>query len=110
MEIKITKRELLKKNINDMEAREWWLVHGKIYNDDKTFSKRFRVVIDFEWQDIQDYFEKDSFTDADRKQYINVLVDYYTCYINDFDHVKEFYNMCNETITNYNNKRKAYCY
>lgn len=102
MEIKITKKQCIYKQYNDMVANEYWLVSGKIYNDDKTFSKKFRLVIWYDLQDIQEYFDKDYATEKDKKLYLDELIYSYTDTIKDYKDTKEFYDLCNETINNYN--------
>lgn len=102
MEIKITKKQCIYKEYNDMVANEYWLVAGKIYNDDKTFSKRFRLVIWYDLQDVQEYFDKDYATEKDKKLYLDELIYSYTDTINDYKDTKEFYDLCNNTINNYN--------
>lgn len=103
MNIKITKRETLYTQYNDMVSNEYWLIHGKVYNQDKTLSRKFKLVVMFDLLDVMEFFEKDTISKKDKIEYVDIILESYTSYINSFDDMKEFYNVCNETITNFNN-------
>ena len=56
MEIKITKTEKLQEINNSMVHNFYYLIHGRIYNDEKTRYKKFKFVLFFDAFDIQEYF------------------------------------------------------
>lgn len=103
MEIKITKRQLLK---TGMFNWEFWKISGRIYNDDKTKYRKFRFVVDFDANDICSYFDCDSYTKKQHDEYLDEAVCGVICYINDFDDTKEFHKECNRTIHSYNERNK----
>lgn len=105
VDYKITKTKLLYEQNNDMCHNFYYLIQGRFYNEEKTKFRRFKFV---EWVDIFDaleYYEKDSVTKAEIKNFvlecacstIDIVKDY-----NDEKSLKEFYKICNETIENYN--------
>ena len=103
MNIKITKRETIYTQYNDMVSNEYWLVYGKVYNQDKTLSRKFKLVVMIDLFDVMEYFEKNTISEKNKKEYVDIITESYTSYINSFDDMKEFYNVCNETIINFNN-------
>ena len=102
MNIKITKREKLKEVNNEMCHNYYYLIHGRIINDDDTMYKKFKFVLWFDAFDIQEFYEIDSYTKADITNYINELIYSYTELINSYDDTSYFYQICNESIENYN--------
>lgn len=106
----ITKKQKLLEVNNDMCHNYYYLIYGKIYNENKTRYRKFKFVVWFDIFDLQEYFEKDIIYKEDIKNYIDDLIFgascVYTDNIKSFDDekgLKEFYNYCNETIKNYNN-------
>lgn len=106
MEIKITKREKIYSQYNDMVATEYWLVYGKVYNQDKTMSRSFKLVVMLDLLDVMEHFEKETISEKNKKEYVDIITESYTSYINSFEDMQEFYSVCNETIINYNNFMK----
>lgn len=102
MEIKITKKEKLQEINNSMVHNFYYLIHGKIINDEKTKYKKFKFVLFFDAFDIQDYFEQDYYTKNDIKIYIDALIDGYIGLIPNYENTKDFYTTCNDTILRYN--------
>lgn len=102
MEIKITKKEKLQEINNSMVHNFYYLVHGRIINDEKTRYKKFKFVLFFDAFDIQEYFEKDYYTKDDIKEYVNALIDGYTGIIPDYNKTSGFFQVCNDTIERYN--------
>lgn len=105
----ITKKQKIKEVSNDMCHNYYYLIYGRIYNDDKTKYRKFKFVEWFDIFDLQEYYEKDFITDTEIKTYIDNLTDNMGCsYLSDIKNyndekgLKEFYNYCNETIENYN--------
>lgn len=106
----ITKKQKLLEVNNDMCHNYYYLIYGKIYNENKTRYRKFKFVEWFDIFDMQEYYEKDFITNTEIKTYVNNLIDSIGCsYIDDIKNyndekgLKEFYNYCNETIKNYNN-------
>lgn len=108
MNIKITKRTLLKEINNDMVHSFYYLINGRIQNEDKTKYRRFKFIVWFDVMDIQEYFEKDSYTQTDIREYLDIVIECHTATIKSYDDCKEFYNLCNETIENWNEKARYY--
>ena len=105
LDFRITKKEKLYEQNNDMAHNYYYLIHGRIYNtEDKTRYRRFRYVEWFDIFDVQEFYEKDYITKEDIKNYVDELsVSTIESYISS---LKEFYKFCNETIENYNNLAK----
>ena len=106
----ITKKQKLLAVNNDMCHNYYYLIYGRIYNENKTRYRKFKFVEWFDIFDMQEYYEKDFITNTEIKAYVNNLIDSIGCsYIDDIKNyndekgLKEFYNYCNETIKNYNN-------
>lgn len=59
MEIKITKRQKLLEINNDMCHNYYYLVNGRIYNDDKTAYRKFKFIPWFDIIDVDEYFNYD---------------------------------------------------
>lgn len=105
MEIKITKRQLLEEQNNDMTHNWTYLVYGKIYNDNHTRYRKFKFVVFFDSEDIYDWYEeKDYITQKDVSDYLDELISSNLFYINSYDDTKAFYELCNDTITKYNER------
>ena len=106
----ITKKQKLLEVNNDMCHNYYYLIYGRIYNENKTRYRKFKFVVWFDIFDVQEYFEKDIIYKEDIKNYVDDLIFGASCAYRDniksFDDekgLKEFYNYCNETIKNYNN-------
>lgn len=90
---------------NDMAHNYYYIYYGRIYNENKTIYKKFKYIEWFDIFDLQEYYEKDYITKEDIKNYANTLENGFLLSIkdyNDTEHLKEFYNYCNDTIKNYN--------
>lgn len=112
IDFEITKIQKIKEVNNDMCHNYYYLVHGRIYNEDKTRIRKFKFVEWFDIFDLQEYYEKDIITKNEIKNYVENLVDNIGCsYIgdikdyNDEKGLKEFCEYCNETIKQYNKIR-----
>lgn len=104
--IKITKKIKLNEICNEMVHNYYYLIHGKILNNEKTKYKPFKFVLFFDAFDIHDYFEIDYYNNNDIKNYIDDLIFAYTDMIKNYNDCNDFYNLCNETIIKYNNLNK----
>lgn len=107
VDFEITKTKKLLETNNEMAHNYYYLIYGRIYNEEKTRMRKFKYVVWFDIFDLQEYFEKDIITEDDIKQYVNELID--TTNItnikdyNDKEGLKNFYDFCNDTIRRYNN-------
>jgi hypothetical protein len=109
IDFKITKKTKILEVNNDMCHNYYFLIQGRLYNENKTKYKKFKFVEWFDIFDLQEYYEKDVITKNEIKNYVENLVDNMGCsYIedikdyNDEKSLKEFYEYCNETIKQYN--------
>ena len=111
MKIKYTKINKLLETNNDMAHNYYYIYYGKIYNDDNTRYRRFKYIEWFDMFDVQEFFEKDYITKKDVQEFAKMLENSYLWAIKDYndkEHLKEFYDYCNETIKDYNNTSKVW--
>lgn len=102
MEIEITKRVLLKEVDNEMCHNWYWLVCGRIINDEGTCYRKFKFVEWFDVFDVQEYSEDGTHSKKNVREYLDTCIDARLGYIVDYNHCNVFYSMCNETIENWN--------
>ena len=104
MEIKITKRKLWQEVNNAVCHNYYFAYWGRIYNDDKTKYKRFSFILSFDVFELQEHYcDSDSeITKEDIQEYADELAYSLTDTIKGYDDCKEFYDMCNMSIENYN--------
>jgi hypothetical protein len=106
VDFKITKKQKLLEINNEMCHNYYYLICGRIFNEEKTKCRKFKYVEWFDAFEVQDFFEKDFITENDIKEYLNNLEVPYIYYIKDYNDdngLDEFYDYCNETIDHYNN-------
>lgn len=102
----ITRIQKLLEINNDMAHNYYYLCYGRIYNETHAKYKKFKFVIWFDIFDVMEFYEKDSVTNNEIKEYAHELA--YNNYLaniknyNDEKRLKEFYEYCHETIENYN--------
>lgn len=118
MEIKITKRTKVLEINNDMCHNYYYLVNGRIYNDDKTAYRKFKFISWFDIFDVDEYFNYDDENDTWNKnlvtqemikEYLEECIWAYVSMVTDYNNenqLKHFYQMCNDSIFNYNNIAK----
>lgn len=105
---KITKKEKILEVNNDMCHNYYYLIHGRIYNDGKTKYKKFKYIVWFDIFDLQEFYDKDVIYKSDIANYVDQLENGYLMSIKSYEdtkHIKEFYEYCNETITNFNKSK-----
>lgn len=104
MEIRITKREKLDEWSNSMCSGTEWLVHGRIINDDNTMYRPFKFIATIDGQDLwKDEYDDENEDCYTYREYLDeIMIPYYLDYIRSYDDCKDFYNLCNETINDYN--------
>lgn len=103
MEIKITKRTLLKEVNNDMCHNWYYYVQGRIYNDTKTRYRKFAFIVWFDVFDMMDSLDIDAYTKQDIRQYVEKCIFCFTDTIKSYDDCKDFYKLCEESIDHWNN-------
>ena len=101
-EVKITKTSKLLEVNNDMVHNFYYLVHGRIINENRTKYKKFRFVLFYDVFDLQEYWENDKITKDMEKEYRDVLIFNMVSTIKSYDDTKDFYELCNDTIKDYN--------
>lgn len=110
MNYKITKKELIYKVNNEMTTYKQYLVHFKVYNEDKTRYRKFKYVQLIYNDDLFEYAEKDYLTLKEQVQITNELIscdldgiiDLYLKSYDDFDGIRKLCEFCNETIHEFN--------
>ena len=105
--VKITKTSKLLEVNNDMVHNFYYLVHGRIINENRTKYKKFRFVLFYDVFDLQEYWENDDnenikITKDMEKEYRDVLIFNMVSTIKSYDDTKDFYELCNDTIKDYN--------
>lgn len=116
MTYQVTKRELLEHYSNCYATNWFYLIHGKIYNDEHTRYYRFKFVIWFDGCDYGEWLSDCNLKDtkANLKDYLENLIDSYVDNIAgmmngkyDKEHYKKVVEFCNDTINTYNARNKA---
>lgn len=110
IDYKITKTRLLKEHNTDMAHNYYFLIQGRLYNEDKTKYRKFKFVEWVDIFDIQEYYDIEWVSVKDAKDYalecarsrIEIVKDF-----NDEKSLRDFYNIMVKTIENYN---KLACY
>lgn len=102
MEVKITKRTLLKEVCNDMCHNWYWHIQGRIYNDDGTRFRKFGFVEWFDAFDVQDYSEDGTHSRENVMEFLNECIACRLDLVRSYDDCAEFFNMCRETIRKWN--------
>lgn len=112
VDFEITKKQKLLEINNDMCHNYYYLIYGRIYNENKTRYKKFKYVEWFDIFDVQEFFEdKEYITKKDVEEYrdnIEIPYLYNIKNYNDEKGLREFYNYCNETIEDYNKIARKY--
>lgn len=98
--IKITKRQ----NINHCSVGDFYLIFGQILNQDKTRYKKFRFVVQMYNNDICEFYEKDTYTKQDKSNYLDEIINSCLYGIKSYNNVSSFYEFCQESINNYNER------
>lgn len=101
-EVKITKTSKLLEVNNDMVHNFYYLVYGRIVNENKTKYKKFRFVLFYDVFDLQEYWDDVVITKDMEKEYRDVLIFNMLDTIKSYDDTKDFYDLCNNTIKDYN--------
>ena len=102
MEIKINKTEKLLEVNNTMVHNFYFLIKGRMYNNSKTESKKFKFVIWFDVFELLEYFESDSYSESDIYDFLNDLTANELSLIKSYDDCQDFYNKCHQSIDKFN--------
>ena len=102
MEIKINKTEKLLEVNNTMVHNFYFLIKGRMYNDSKTESKKFKFVVWFDVFELLEYFESDSYSESDIYDFLNDLTANELSLIKSYDDCQDFYNKCHQSIDKFN--------
>ena len=102
MEIKINKTEKLLEVNNTMVHNFYFLIKGRIYNNSKTESKKFKFVVWFDVFELLEYFESDSYSESDIYDFLNDLTANELSLIKSYDDCQDFYNKCHQSIDKFN--------
>ena len=106
MEIKITrKQKLLHVGNCWCDYINYWLIHGRIINDDHTQYRKFKFVINVNF--TADGYDPETGEDIPESEMMEDMIFSFTDNIKSFDDCMEFYEMCNESIMEYNGIYKA---
>ena len=106
IDFEITKKQKILEVNNEMCHNYYYLIHGRLYNENKTKYKKLKYILFFDIWDLLEYYEKDFVTQEEIKDYIEAIENPYLTSIsnyNDIKNIENFYKFCNETIENYNN-------
>ena len=105
MNIKVTKRTKLNEVNNDMCHNWYYLINGKIINDEGTRYRPFRFVVWFDVFDVMENAGKDSYNKKDIAEYLDTIIFSYTDMIRGYEpeQCRDFFEQCNQSIKNYNN-------
>lgn len=106
IDFEITKKQKILEVNNEMCHNYYYLIYGRLYNENRTKYKKFKYVLWFDIWDLLEYYEKDFVTNEEIKRYIEEIENPYLTYIENFgdiEKIKDFYKFCNDTINDYNN-------
>lgn len=99
----ITKVELIREVRNDMCHNWYYLCHGRIYTENRKQYQKFRYIIWYDVFDVCEWYDKDSVSKSELREYANELA---VSFIPNWNMVatdcKSFLDDCNHTINRYN--------
>ena len=103
-----THKKILEVN-NSMCHNYYYVQYGRIYNAEHKRYRKFKFVEWFDIFDVMEYFEKDSVTQQEIAEFANEtawsMCEMFANSIKSYDDCKEFYELCNKTINDYNGVR-----
>ena len=80
----------------------YFLIKGRMYNNSKTESKKFKFVIWFDVFELLEYFESDTYSESDIYDFLNDLTANELSLIKSYDDCQDFYNKCHQSIDKFN--------
>ena len=96
---KITKIQKLEEVCNSMCHNFYYLAFFRLYNDDNTRYKKGKFIVWVDAFDVQEYFDKDSYTKKDVETLVSDLaVNTMETYYKDYNDTHELYEYCRQTI------------
>ena len=105
MEIKITRRELLRHDNNEMVTNWFYLVHGRLYNDDETMYKKFKFVVWIDGDDLWFDDDDEGWSYVPLDEYLNYYcIPSFTDLIRGYDDCDDFYDACYDSIISWNER------
>lgn len=85
------------------DAFKTYLVYGKIYNADKTRYRLFKFISTVYKDSLFEYDEYPEKMSLTRQEEItNIFISSYLDYINGYNDARLFFEICNDSIKNYN--------
>lgn len=111
VDFRITKRSKLLEINNDMCHNYYYLINGRINNNDRSAYRKFKFIVWFDIFDVDEFFNYDDehdewldrpVTKDDIEQYVDECICCFTDMINSYDDCDYFYEMCNDSIKRYN--------
>lgn len=106
MEIKITRKQKLFNVGNEWcDYVNYWLINGRIYNDDHTMYRKFKFVADCNFS--CDGYDPKTGEIRTESELLEDLIFSYTDTIRSFDNCTDFYDLCNQSIMSFNGIFKA---
>ena len=107
MEIKTTKKQVISYSNGGAysDAFKYYVVYGKIYNDDKTRYRPFKYCMRIWKEDLFEYDEYPEYMSIKRQNEIanDLLYSFIDCnYPKDYNNCKNFFDACRESIEQYN--------
>ena len=73
IDFEITKKQKILEVNNEKCHNYYFLIYGKIYNENKTKIRKFKYIQWFDIFDVQEFFEKEFITKNDVMEYSNNL-------------------------------------
>ena len=101
IDFEITKKRKILEINNDKCHNYYYLIFGRIYNENRTKYINFKFAEWFDIFDLQEYFDKDIITKQDIKQYLDEREIIPLLNIKSYDDKKGLQNFaeyCNETL------------
>ncbi len=104
--IELTTHKKIHEVCNDKCHNFYYLQYGRIYNANKTRMRRFKFVLWFDIFDVMEYFEKDVVSKKEIAEFANEVAwstsEMFENSIKTYNDCKAFYDLCNQTINDYN--------
>lgn len=106
MDIKITKIKKLYEVNNCMAHNYYYLVNGRVYDNNHQYFKKFKFVLWYDDFDLQDYFDTENEEINEKEYRENNAYTIIESLIQDFNKCDDLIEYCNKTITDYNSLSK----
>ena len=109
--IKVTRLYQQAHICNSMCNNYYYVCKGRILNKENTKYRPFAFIVFFDGDDLYNWYydedkdeehQKDYYSKKDIRDYASILASSYLENIKSYNDCKDFYNLCAETIDNYN--------